>query len=43
VAVTEGVGKASTYTDGVAVFILPKAGLMAEASVSGQRFDFEPF
>lgn len=43
VAVTEGAGKASTYSDGVAVFILPKAGLMAELSVSGQRFGFEPF
>ena len=43
IAVTEGVGKAGTYTDGVAVFILPTAGLMADASVSGQRFGFEPF
>jgi len=43
IAVTEGVGKAGTYTNGVAVFILPKAGFMAEASVSGQRFSFEPF
>ncbi len=43
VAVTEGVGKATTYTHGVAIFILPKAGLMAEVSVSGQRFGFEPF
>lgn len=43
IIVTEGVGKAGTYTDGVAVFILPTAGLMAEASISGQRFGFEPF
>lgn len=43
IVVTEGVGKAGTYTDGVAVFILPRAGFMAEASVSGQRFDFESF
>ncbi len=43
IIVAQGVGKAGTYTDGVAVFILPKAGLMAEASVSGQRFGFEPF
>ena len=43
IAVNDGVGKAGTYTDGVAVFILPKAGLMAEASVGGQRFDFDPF
>lgn len=43
IVVTEGAGTAGTYTDGVAVFILPTAGLMAEASVSGQRFGFEPF
>jgi lipid-binding SYLF domain-containing protein len=43
IAVTEGVGKAGTYSDGVAVFIMPKAGLMADLSISGQRFDFEPF
>lgn len=29
-----------TYTDGIAVFTLPKEGLMAEISVGGQRFDF---
>jgi lipid-binding SYLF domain-containing protein len=43
IAVNEGTGKATTYTDGIAIFIMPKAGLMAEMSVSGQRFDFEPF
>jgi len=43
IVVTEGVGKAGTYTDGVAVFILPTAGFMVEASISGQRFGFEPF
>ncbi|HYQ47440.1 MAG TPA: lipid-binding SYLF domain-containing protein [Thermodesulfovibrionales bacterium] len=42
-AVTEGVGKAGTYSNGVAVFIMPKAGLMADLSISGQRFGFEPF
>lgn len=39
----EGTGSAGTYTNGVAVFILPKAGLMIEASVGGQVFGFEPF
>lgn len=29
-----------TYTDGVAVFTLPKEGLMAEVSVGGQKFDY---
>ncbi len=43
VAVTSGAGRASTYSNGIAVFIIPKGGIMAEASVSGQRFGFEPF
>jgi len=29
-----------TYDEGVAVFILPKEGLMAEVSVGGQKFDY---
>jgi len=32
-----------TYTDGVAVFTLPKEGLMAEVSIGGQRFDYTSF
>lgn len=32
-----------TYTDGVAVFTLPKEGLMAEVSVGGQKFDYKGF
>lgn len=32
-----------TYTDGVAVFTLPKEGLMAEISVGGQKFDYTSF
>lgn len=32
-----------TYTDGVAVFSLPKEGLMAEVSVGGQKFDYNKF
>ena len=43
IAVTAGVGKSGNYTDGVAIFILPKAGMMAEMSVTGQRIAFEPF
>lgn len=30
-----------TYTDGVAVFTLPKEGLMAEVSVGGQKFNYK--
>lgn len=32
-----------TYTDGVAVFTLPKEGLMAEVSIGGQKFDYKRF
>ena len=42
VAAAEGVGKAAKYKHGVAVFALPKKGLMAQASVGGQKFKYEP-
>lgn len=42
VAVTVGVASKTDYDSGVAVFVLPKGGLMAEASVGGQKFMFEP-
>ena len=32
-----------TYTDGIAVFTLPKEGLMAEISVGGQKFEYKKF
>ncbi|MDT8410038.1 MAG: YSC84-related protein [Wenzhouxiangellaceae bacterium] len=43
-AIVATAGKAATtsYEKGVAVFILAKGGLMAEASVGGQKFDYEP-
>lgn len=41
VAVNIGVAAKTDYDRGVAVFILPKGGLMAEASVGGQKFLFE--
>lgn len=42
VFVTEGVSKDHQYDSGVAVFTMPKAGAMAEASIGGQKFSFEP-
>jgi lipid-binding SYLF domain-containing protein len=42
VAAAEGVSKSAKYKDGVMVFALPKKGLMAQASVGGQKFKFEP-
>jgi lipid-binding SYLF domain-containing protein len=41
VAVNMGVAANSDYSEGVAVFTLPKVGLMAEASIGGQKFTFE--
>lgn len=44
-AVAGGTGASATlkYTRGVAVMTMQKGGLMAEASVGGQKFKFEPF
>ncbi len=43
VAVKSGIAVNAKYKDGVAVFALPKAGLMADASVGGQKFGYTPF
>lgn len=43
VVLKEGKAESVRYKDGVAVFAMPKAGLMAEASVGGQKFDYEAF
>ncbi|MGC1514468.1 MAG: lipid-binding SYLF domain-containing protein [Maribacter sp.] len=42
VALKSGVAVNAKYKDGVAVFALPKAGLMADVSVGGQKFSFTP-
>ena len=42
VAVKEGASTQANYKDGVAVFTMPKSGLMAAASIGGQKFKFEP-
>lgn len=42
VAAAEGASAAAKYKEGVAVFTMPKKGLMAQASVGGQKFKFEP-
>lgn len=43
VAVESGVAVNANYQDGVATFALPKAGLMASASVGGQKFSYKAF
>lgn len=42
VALKEGVSKSLNYNKGVAVMSAAKGGLMAEASVGGQKFKYEP-
>jgi lipid-binding SYLF domain-containing protein len=42
VAATAGVAAKVDYKNGVAVFVMADAGLMYEASIGGQKFDFEP-
>lgn len=42
VAAQEGASKNAKYVDGVMVFTKAKQGLMAEASIGGQKFSFEP-
>lgn len=42
VIVTEGTSIDHSYNEGVAVFTLPKAGAMAEASIGGQKFNYYP-
>lgn len=43
VAVESGVAVSADYNNGVVAFALPKAGLMADASVGGQKFSFKSF
>jgi lipid-binding SYLF domain-containing protein len=43
VLASSGASANAKYTQGVAVFTIPKGGLMAEASVGGQKFGFRPF
>ena len=43
VALKSGASANAKYKEGVAVFTATKGGLMAEASVGGQKFSFEPF
>jgi lipid-binding SYLF domain-containing protein len=42
VAASKGAGTAANYQKGVAVFTLPEAGLMFQASIGGQKFQFTP-
>lgn len=43
VAAAEGAAKNAKFEHGVAVFTLAGKGLMFEASVGGQKFDYDPY
>src|SRR5262245_16185781 len=43
VALSQGAAAGAKFKNGIAVFTQMKGGLMAEASVGGQKFKFEPF
>ena len=43
VALDRGAGANADYDKGVAIFTLGEKGLMAEASIGGQKFSFEPW
>jgi len=42
VALTAGAAAKSDYQDGMAVFVMPDAGLMVDASIAGQKFSYDP-
>lgn len=42
VALTAGAAASAQFVNGVAVFVMPKGGVMAELSVSGQQINFVP-
>lgn len=42
VVVKSGIATNTDYSNGVAIFAMPNAGVMAEASVGGQKFSYDP-
>ena len=43
VAAAEGAALNAKYRDGVTVFTHPRTGLMAQATIGGQKFEYKPF
>jgi hypothetical protein len=39
---TSGASTNAPFTDGIAVFVRPLSGAMAEATISGQRLTYAP-
>jgi len=42
IALKTGAGSTATFQNGLAVFVMPKGGLMFEVSLSGQQFKYQP-
>jgi len=42
VVATAGAAATTSYEKGVAVFIMARGGLMAEATIGGQKFEYQP-
>ena len=42
VVLTTGAAATADFVDGVAVFVVPRGGAMAELSLSGQKINFSP-
>ncbi|EAT58285.1 lipid-binding SYLF domain-containing protein [Chlorobium ferrooxidans] len=43
IIVSTGMATNTDFSNGVAVFVLPKAGVMAEATVGGQKFSYQSY
>ena len=42
IALKTGAASSATFQNGLAVFVMPKGGLMFEVSLSGQQFKYQP-
>ncbi len=42
VALTSGAAATADFNEGVAVYVMPRGGLMAELTISGQQINFQP-
>jgi lipid-binding SYLF domain-containing protein len=42
VVAAEGAAQTANYSQGVAVFTMPKSGVMAQAAIGGQKFSYKP-
>ena len=43
IVVSAGMATNTDFSNGVAIFVIPKAGVMAEATVGGQKFSYRPY